>query len=164
MGQYKANSTNSRNFILTMDNVNIGELKYTKWYSFNAEIVLANNSLFQLIPKGFWDSKIELLKGEKTLLVFEMGWKGIVIHSHLNGSEKKYLLKLKGLLSSTYILIDTAEKELLAVDANFNWSKLNFDFNLETSNEFDNFDNKELLLLTTLHCINYYIAFVSSAT
>ncbi|QBZ98683.1 hypothetical protein [Flavobacterium sangjuense] len=160
MGHYKANSTNSREFSLTMNNSNIGELKYSKWYSFKADILLADNSIYQLEPKGFWDSKIELKKDDKVLLYFEMGWKGIVIH--FNDSDKKYLLRLKSLWSSNYILIDTDEKELLAVETDFKWSKLTFDFNIETSNEFDNFENKEVLLLTTLHCINYYMAFVNS--
>ena len=159
MGNYKANSTNSRNFSLTADNVNIGELKYTKWYSFNAEIVLADNSLYLLEPKGFWDSKIELKKGEKIVLDFEMGWKGIVIN--FKDSDKKYLLRLKGLLSSKFVLIDISDNELLAIETDFKWTKLNFDFNIETSNEFDNFENKEVLLLTILHCVNYYMAFVN---
>jgi hypothetical protein len=162
MRQYKANSTKSSHFSLTMDNVQIGELKYTKWYSFKAEILLADNSLYQFEPKGFWNSIIELQKEGKTLLEFEMGWKGIVIKTHFNGNERKYLLQLKGLLSNKYLLIDTDEKELLAVDCDFKWTKFNFDFHIETSNEFDKFENKKLLLLTTIHCINYYIAFVSS--
>jgi len=160
MGHYKVNSTNSSDFILTSNNVNIGELKYAKWYSFKAEMLLADHSLYQLEPKGLWDSKIELKQGEKTILYFEMGWKGIVIN--FNDSDKKYLLRLKGLLSSKFVLVDTDEKELLAIETDFKWAKLTFDFNIETSNEFDNFENKEVLLLTTLHCVNYYMAFVNS--
>ncbi|NUY79613.1 hypothetical protein HUK80_01800 [Flavobacterium sp. MAH-1] len=160
MGHYKVNSTDSRNFSLSKSDVLIGELKYSKWYSFKAEVSLADGSIYTLEPKGFWDSKIELRKGDKTILYFEMGWKGIVIN--FIESEKKYLLRLKGLLSSKYVLVDIHDKELLAVETNFKWSKLTFDFNIETSGEFDEFDNNEVLLLTTLHCINYYMAFVNS--
>jgi len=160
MGHYKVNSTNSRDFVLTMNNAKIGELKYPKWYSFKAEMLLADNSIYQLEPKGLWDSKIELKQGEKTFLYFEMGWKGIVIH--FSDSNKKYLLRLKGLLSSKFVLIGANEKELLAIETDFKWTQLTFDFNIETSNEFDNFENKELLLLTTLHCVNYYMAFVNA--
>jgi hypothetical protein len=160
MGHYKVNSMNSSDFILTMNNINIGELKYSKWYSFKSEMILADNSRYQLEPKGFWDSKIELKQGEKIILYFEMGWKGIVIN--LNDNSKKYLLRSKGLLSSKFVLIDTDEKELLAIESDFKWTELTFNFNIETSNEFDNFENKEVLLLTTLHCVNYYMAFVNS--
>jgi hypothetical protein len=160
MGHYKVNSTNTSDFILTTKNVKIGELKYSKWYSFKADMLLADNSLYQLVPKGLWDSKIELKQGEKTILYFEMGWKGIVIH--FIESDKNYLLRLKGLLSSKFLLMDTDEKELLAVETDFNWRKLTFDFTIETSNEFDNLENKEVLLLTVLHCVNYYMAFANS--
>ena len=164
MRQYKANSTNSRTFSLTTDNTTIGELKYVNWYSFKAEIVLADNSNYQLEPKGFWLTKIELQKGGKTLLELEIGWKGILIKSLLGGSEEKYLLKLKGLLGSKFGLIDTNEKELLEVESDFKWKKLNFDYSIKTSDEFENIENKDLLLLTTLHCVNYYIAFANSSS
>lgn len=79
MGKYKANSTNTRNFNLTFDNLQIGELIYEKWYSFNAEIILSDGSKYQLEPKGFWDNKIELKDNTNVLLEFKMGWKGIII-------------------------------------------------------------------------------------
>ena len=163
MGQYKANSTDSRNFSLTLENSKIGELKYSEWYSFKAEIQLADNSNYQLEPKGFWDSTIELKKAEKTLLEFKMGWKGILIKTNFNDNEKNYLLKLKGLLSSKFILIDAEENEILAVETAFKWRKLNYDYNIETSTEFDNMENKELMLLTILHCINYYLTVIVAA-
>ena len=163
MGHYKANSINSKSFSLTTENSKIGELNYTTWYSFKAEIQLADHSIYQLEPKGVWDQKIELKKEETTLLEFKMGWKGILIKTDFDGVEKNYLLKLKGLLSSKFILVDSEENELLAVDTDFKWSKLNFDYAIETSTEFDSMKNKELMLLTILHCINYYLTFVSGA-
>ena len=42
----------------------------------------------------------------------------------------------------------------------FKWNKLNYDYNIETTRDFDNFYKKELLLLSTLHCINYYMTIV----
>ncbi len=164
MGQYKANSINSKSFILTIENTRIGELNYTEWYSFKAEIKLADNSIYQLEPKGFWDSKIELKKAEKTLLEFKMGWKGIVIKTNFNENEKNYLLKLKGLLSNKFILVDAEENEILVVDNDFKWNKFNFDYTIETSTEFDTMENKELMLLTILHCVNYYLTIIVAVT
>lgn len=164
MANYKANSVNSTDFNLTTNGAPIGRLKYEKWYSFKAEIILPDNSSYWLEPKGFWDSKIELQKNDITLLMFEMGWKGIVIKTFFEGIEKRYLLKSKGLLSNKFLLIDTDERTLLAATADFKWRRLDFDYDIETSNEFDNFTNKELLLLTTVHCLNYYITFISSAS
>ncbi len=163
MGHYKTNSTNSRNFILTTESAKIGELKYKSWYSFKAEIQLADYSTYQLEPKGFWDQKIELKREYETLLEFNMGWKGILIKTNFNGSEKSYLLKLKGLLSSKFILIDSEENEILAAETTFKWGKLNFDYTIETTTEFDSMKNKDLMLLTILHCINYYLTIINGA-
>ncbi len=53
MKQYKTTYNNSKNFSLTCDNVFIGELNYHKWYSCNADILLADNSAYPLKPTGF---------------------------------------------------------------------------------------------------------------
>ena len=164
MGHYKANATNSHNFSLTFDNQKVGELVYKKWYSFSAEIQLTDGSNYQLEPTGFWDSKIELKDDTQTLLEFKMGWKGIIIKTLFNDSEEVFLLKLKGLLSNKFLLLDTNDEELMAAETSFKWSKLNFDYNIETTQVFDKFENKELLLLTILHCINYYITIVAAAS
>ena len=164
MGQYKANATNSHNFTLRFDYQKVGELVYKKWYSFSAEIHMTDGTKYQLEPTGFWDSKIELKDDTQTLLEFKMGWKGIIIKTLFNDSEEVFLLKLKGLLSNKFVLLDTNDEELMAAETSFKWSKLNFDYNIETTQVFDKFENKELLLLTILHCINYYITIVAAAS
>lgn len=163
MGQYRANSTNSQNFSLTLDNKKIGELVYKKWYSFSAEILMNDGTKYQLIPKGFWESKIELKDDTKILLEFKMGWKGIIIKTLFYDKEQTFLLKLKGLLSNKFVLVDINKEELMVAETDFKWSKLNYDYNIETTQRFDSFDNKELLLLTILHCINYYMTLIATA-
>lgn len=155
MGHYQATSKNSKNFSLSNDNVHVGELIYPKWYTFNAEIVLHDNSKYNLVSTGFWDAKIELKQGDVTLLNFKMGWKGIQINTFFDGKSNNFLLQSRGLLKSKYVLIDINAKELLAVESDFQWNKLHYDYNIETSEAFDDFKNKELILLTLLHCINY---------
>lgn len=162
MRQYKAKSTNSQNFRLTFENKTIGELIYKKWYSFNAEILLSDGAKYQLEPKGFWDSEIELKDETKTLLQFKMGWNGIIIKTFFDNQKDTYLLKLNGLLRSKFVLIDTEKNELIVAETDFKWKKLNYDYNIQTTKNFDNFDKKELLLLTILHGINYYMSIIAS--
>ena len=102
MANYKANSENSKNVILKLDNQKLGELRYQKWYSFNAEIELVEGEKYQLEPKGFWDAKIELKKGSKTLLDFKMGWKGIMIRTFFNASSFNFFINF---LSTTVSFI-----------------------------------------------------------
>jgi hypothetical protein len=158
MGQYRANSEKSKNFNLTFDNQEIGELIYKKWYSFDAETIMPDGIKYQLEPKSFWDSKIVLKDGSKTLLEFKKGWKGITIKTFFDNKEDNFLLKLSGLLSSKYVLIDTNKRELMVAETDFKWNKLNYDYKIETAPNFYNFNNKELMILTILHCINYYKA------
>lgn len=161
MGLYNANSTNSKNFKLTLNGQNIGELTYEKWYAFSAEIQLANGKKYKLEPKGFWDSKIELLDGNDKLLEFKMGWKGIIIKTSFNNEEEDYMLTLKGLFSNKYVLFNVDKEELLVAESSFKWGKLNFDYHIETTSKFDSLDNNALLLLTIVHCINYFITMIA---
>lgn len=164
MASYKANSTNSRNFKVTLENQEIGELLIKKWYSFDADLIMSDGKNYQLITKGFWDSKVELIDGSQTLLDFKMGWKGIVIKTYFDNQERQYLLKLKGFINSKFILIDDSDQELSVASTDFKWLTLNFDYDIETSASFDQLRNRDLLLMTMLHCMNYYISYLSAAT
>ncbi|MGX1642036.1 hypothetical protein [Sphingobacterium sp. NPDC055431] len=164
MALYKANSRNSRNFKVTLENQEIGELLIKKWYSFDADLIMSDGKNYQLITKGFWDSKVELIDGSQTLLDFKMGWKGIVIKTYFDNQERQYLLKLQGFINSKFILIDESEREISVASTDFKWLTLNFNYDIETSASFDQLRNRDLLLMTMLHCMNYYISYLSAAT
>ncbi len=157
MKQFKAISTDSKNFNLTIDNIHLGSLNYLKWYSFQASILLANNSEYKLEPKGFWDSKIELLQNGVSLADYKLSWSGIIINTKLDGIENSYLLKKKGLFSSQFVLVNSEEKEILSVESDFKWTQLHLDYLITVSDDFGHYSHKELFLLTILHCINYYL-------
>lgn len=157
MKQFTATSTDSKNFNLTMDNIHLGNLKYLKWYSFQADISLDDNSQYQLEPRGFWDSRIELLQNGESLADYKLSWKGVIINTKFDGIEKNYLLKQKNLFSNKYLLVNSEEKELLSVSSDFKWNKLHLDYIITVSDDFDHYSHKELFLLTILHCINYYL-------
>lgn len=86
-----------------------------------------------------------------------MGWKGILIKTFFNNKENEFLLKLNSLLSNKFVLLDVKNTELLVVDTNLKWKSFTYDYTIETASTFDSFENKELLLLTIIHCVNYYI-------
>lgn len=157
MNQYKATSGNARNFSLSRNDQSLGELVYTKWYSFDAKIILSNNKKYQLVPDGFWGSVIQLRDGESVLLEFKLGWKGIIIS--INNQD--YLLKLKGLLSIKFIVADTNDNEIIAVAIDLKWTKIQTDYSIETAPAFDTIQHKELFLFATIHAINYYLSFNS---
>lgn len=73
---------------------------------------MADGKKFRFKPKGFWGA-------ERILLIFKMGWKGIIINIFFEDKEESFLLTLKGLFSNKYILLDTDKSVILAAEANF---------------------------------------------
>lgn len=137
------------------DNIIVGYLVYKKWYSFEADILLPDGKRFQLRPKGFWDSKVELMDGSIILFEIKMGWKGIVIKTYFDQQEKHFLLKLRGLLGDKFILIDDSNRELMKAKTDFKWRTLNYEYSIEAIESFDRLGYRSLLLLAMLHSMNY---------
>lgn len=72
-------------------------------------------------------------------------------------SEKNYILRTKGISSNKFILTDSEKKELLVAEMDTKLDNLNYKYSIRTTNEFESFRNKNILVLALLHCINYYI-------
>ncbi|WP_257669815.1 hypothetical protein [Parapedobacter tibetensis] len=159
MTEYQAKSNQSSSFDVTKDDKLIGKLSYKSWFKFNAVIEIANNSNYQVEPKGFWGTTIELKDGEKVLLKFKMNWNGeIVVQTYFNDIEKGYIFKYSGVFKASFILIDQEGTELLVMKPHLKWTKMNYEYQITTSDTFKTFSNKEILLMTSIHCANYYMS------
>ena len=159
MKEYQVIAKKSTCFDLFHDNESVGRLSYTSWFSFNALIELADNSIYQVEPKGIFGTTIEVKDKVKVLLKFKMNWNGdIVIQTYFDNLEKGYILKRRGFLNESFLLIDQNGLELLALKPHLKWSKMNYEYQMTTSDHFEGYLNKELLLLTSVHCTNYYMA------
>ncbi|MBD2701155.1 hypothetical protein IC229_10950 [Spirosoma sp. BT702] len=163
MADYQAKSTNALSFVLTQDDKLIGKLSYRSWFKFNALLELANNSVYQVEPKGFWGTTIELKEASKVLLKFNMNWHGeIVVQTYFNGLEKGYLFKHQGVFKESFTLVDPEGIELLVMKPHLKWNLMNYEYQLTTSDSFESFPNKEIILLASLHCANYYMSMMSA--
>jgi hypothetical protein len=164
MKHYQVKSLDTKHFKLTQADAEIGLLEYESWFSFKAEIILADHRHYTVVPKGFWGTTIEVKDQEQVLLDFKMNWKGqILIRTLFSGAEDYYILKQKGLLKSTFILLHGEDTELLSLAPDFKWTRMNFDYDLVASDAFEQLDHKELLLLTVIHCANYYLTMMTAA-
>ncbi|MDO7848070.1 hypothetical protein Q5H92_17020 [Hymenobacter sp. M29] len=165
MQHYQAKSLDTKHFELTQADAPVGALEYESWFSFKAEIMLANHRHYAVRPKGFWGTTIEVKDQQKQVLLdFKMNWKGqILIRTHFGGTEDFYILKHKGLLNSSFILLHGEETELLSIVPDYKWTKLSIDYQLGASEAFERLAHKELLLLTTIHCANYYLTMLTAA-
>ena len=159
MAEYQAKSNNSLSFDVTKDDKLIGKLSYKSWFKFNAVIEMADNSTYQVELKGFWGTTVEVKDGEKVLVKFLMNWNGdIVVQTYFDDFEKGYIFQHKGVFKESFILLDQEEIELLVMKPHLKWKNMNYEYQLTTSDIFEAFSNKEILLMTSLLCANYYMS------
>jgi hypothetical protein len=159
MAEYQAKSSNTLSFDLTKDDKLIGKLAYKSWFKFNAIIEIANNSVYQVEAKGFWGTTIELRDKEKVLLTFNMNWNGeIIVQTNFNDIEKGYIFKHRGIFKDSFILVDHEGIELLVMKPHMRWNKMNCEYQITTSEIFETFSSKDVLLMSSLHCANYYMS------
>ena len=159
MTAYLAKSNNSLSFDVTEDEQLIGKLIYKNWFKFNADIEMTNGSNYQVEPKGFWGTTIELKDKEKVLLKFKMNWNGaIVIQTFFNGFEKSYAFKHRGFLKDSFLLTDQEGTELLVMKPHIKWFKMNYEYEVNANGSFEILPQKEILLMIAVHCANYYMS------
>ncbi len=162
MTHYEVKATDTKKFTLTAADLEIGTLQYENWFSFKADIVLADGTTYQVVPKGFWGTTIELKKDDTVLLNFKMNWSGNIVIKMLDDEKNDFIFKPEGLLKSSFFLLDREERELIVIQPDFQWSKLNYNYTLSTGDEFGRLAYQEMLLLATVYCVNYYMALVTS--
>ena len=110
-------------------------------------------------PKGFWGTTVEVLDGKKVILQFTMNWDGnIVMNIYFNDIEKNYTFSHKGFFRESFVLTDEKGSELLMMKPHVQWRSLNYEYQVYTSEILETFVEKNILLLISLHCSNYYMA------
>jgi hypothetical protein len=164
MKKYQAISTDTRHFNVLCEDKAIGKLNYVKWFSMQAEIILdQDTSSYKIAAKGPWSATMVLSKDDIALLNFKINWSGqIIISTNFDGLEKNYTLKHKGMFKSAYLLLDDAGEELMEIQPDFKWSKLSMDYAIFANDNFDKIKQKELLVITIVHCTNYFMSMMSS--
>lgn len=164
MAEYYAKSSNSLSFEVTREEKLIGKLIYTSWFKFNAVIEIADGQTYQVEPKGFWGTTIELKDHERVLLKFRMNWNGeIVVQTYFDGVKSGYLFKHRGIFKESFVLTDQEGVELMIIKPNLKWASLNYEYQITTSDAFETFPENEIVLINALHCANYYMSMMASA-
>ena len=163
MATYLAKSTDSLIFNLTHDDKLIGKLTYKSWFKFNALVEMADGKFYQVEPKGFWGTTIEVKENEQVLAKFCMNWNSeIVIRTFTEDVEKGYILTHKGVFKESFVLVDQDGQELLIIKPHLEWFKMSSEYQIITTDELENVQNKGTLLMTALQGANYYMSLASS--
>jgi len=156
--EYSATSEKFTTFKITKDEKIIGELHYKNWFTFNAEIEILN-SKYQVEPKGFWGTTVEVIDGKNVILKFAMNWDGnILLQTYFDDSEKDYIFKHQGFFKESFVLTDQKGAELMMMKPNFKWNSLAYEYQMTASEILETFEEKNILLLISLHCANYYMS------
>lgn len=159
MKEYHAKLNNSLTFDIAHEGRSIGKLLYKGWFKFDALIELSNQLHYQVEPKGFWATTIEVKDNGKVLLDFRMNWSGeIVIQTRFDEIEKGYIFKHRGFFKDSFVLTDADGQELLVMIPHLKWKLMNYEYQITTSDIFDTLPHQEVLLMTAVHGANYYMA------
>ncbi|WP_143016907.1 hypothetical protein [Dyadobacter soli] len=143
MAEYQAKSNSSLTFDLTKGNESIAKLSYKSWFKFSALAEIGNNSGYQIEPKGFWGTTVEVTEGDKVLLQFSMNWNGeIVIQTHFNYVDKGYIFKHKGLFKESFLMVDQEGTELLVMKPHLKWSLMSYEYQIATADSFESLPKK----------------------
>ncbi|TGE06592.1 hypothetical protein [Hymenobacter fodinae] len=165
MPEYLVKANGTREFHLLAADTQVGVLHYPEWYTLKADVQLANGSAYQVEPRGFWGTTLELKDQQTVLLSFKMNWSGdIIIKSKLDASAKVLVFKSKSVLKHTYVLHDKEGRELLTIQPDFQWSKLNYNYTITTTPDFEQVESQALLLLMAVHCANYFMTMLATVT
>jgi hypothetical protein len=162
MKTYLIKSENYRHFSLSENEREVGKLTYPKWFSFKADLSTDGQS-YAFEPKGFWGTTIELKYNGRLVLNFKMHWNGqIIIQTLFNGVATDYVFKHKGILKSAYVLYTKEGEELVVLQPDYKWRTFSTDYIITASPSFEALAPKNILLLTMVHCANYYMNVASA--
>lgn len=158
MKEYIVKSVKDRGYELFLNEKSLGVLSYSSWYSGNGKISLSNYKTYELKSEGFWNNRMIVLENEKEVLSYKMNWRNglpIIV------GNKKFLLKLKGVFSRTFNLIDEETgKTVLSVDYKLSWRKLKNDFKVYT---YEEITNENMMILGVISATIYYLNIIASA-
>ena len=150
--QYTAKGVHNRHFeLLDASSTAVGKLDYTSWFSINAEIHLQDGSVYGIGSTNFWHTSIHMTKDGIEVCNIKYNWKGQTIVTFAAGGT--YLIKHTGFFNSGFVLVNENERELISMKADFDWSKLSFNYLIETNDDYAEGKDVTLILLA-LYCTN----------
>jgi len=165
MKKIEITQDNYRVLTALKDEVLIGRIVYLKWYSANkAAIMVGENSEYSLEPKGFWQTKLEVLKDNAIVCKVKSKFSGYEI-SRPTDPDRPYRFKYKGFFKNGYVLVNYKDEVLLEIVSNFSWKKRYPGYTAACSDDFGDDEFEKILLMLCVHfCRTLYNAAAASAT
>ncbi|MFN8273405.1 MAG: hypothetical protein U0X58_00835 [Flavobacteriaceae bacterium] len=142
----------------------IGHWIYPKWHERQSEIKLSDGRVWQVKPKSFWGNATEIFDAHGILAEFKMCWNGSM-EIQIFKPEQTYVFyfQLKGFWKTSYRLLNQNRQELCTLIPDVKWNRTHYDLSIETSDEFEQLESKDIILFAMVLCANYHIKSISSA-
>lgn len=147
----KAECINQQTFELTDNERLVGALIYPSIFSFDAEIELPNSDRYLIRSDGFFGTNIKVTRNHVELANLRMNWKGQIVITMHNGQE--FLFRNTGIFNYKFVIENNETEKLVQFDPCLNWSKLNYNYTVESMKPQDS-----LFLMLGLYVSNYYVA------
>lgn len=142
---YRFSSVSSKEYHLTAPDGGLaGNVTYSSWLT--EAWLKTDDGELRLKQKNFWSTS--LLIWQNTTCVGELtsNWKGeIIINLRQPSHLEMYRVKGRGFLNYHFILLNRDGVALATITPSFKWSKLSYEFSIETHRN-DSTDNRLLLL------------------
>ncbi len=155
-------SSGKGNFKLTDRNKEICELVYNNWFSDKAKTVLNGNNI-EIKPKNIWTSKVDIYKNNTNIgdITFNLKGQMIIQLEKSNGKECNYVLKNMANWKLKFEVYNESGTLQFSLNSVNNWSKLNYDYDIEMADFNSEFEIEELLVYCG-YASNLYLAIISA--
>lgn len=156
-----AHSKDRKTFLLSDNDLLLGELIYDTPFYLKAEIKMPNTETYKLAPVGFFGTSVAVTKDGNEVASLSMSWNGKIIITFQD--DKEYALKTSGLFQSKMFLENKNQEKVIQFEPKFDWREFycNYDITYNMAN--DNEPKDSLLLLLGIYAANYFIATISGA-
>lgn len=155
-------SSGKGNFKLIKNDDEICELAYTNWFSEKAQTALNGNNIV-IKPKNIWTSKVDIFKNESQIgdITFNLRGHMVIRLEKPNGKEFNYLLKNKAKWKLRFEVFNESDIQQFSLTSVNNWTKLNYDYDVELADYNSEFEIEELLIYCG-YAANLYLAIISA--
>lgn len=150
--QYTVTGKNDRHFELTDERGEMaGSIDFERWRPTKAQITAKDNVVFDLKPTGFWRNAIEITSNGMSYAKIKPNWRGGLVLNFENGMS--FIFMRKGMLTSSYVIVDAEDQVLAEVQSNFQLAKFNFNYTIEMSAVPD--EVAPVIPLLLMYCVRY---------
>ncbi|MDO5509126.1 MAG: hypothetical protein Q4F57_00380 [Weeksellaceae bacterium] len=165
MASYSLIKRSKLRFDLLKDDTFLGSLQYRGSFSQKAEIILANQEVYNIVVTGFWSVTFQLRKGNQIFAQYRMAWNGMLIENIFQHPNSRLLLKSHGFYSRKYELLNENKDKLLHLEGEKSLWQMHGNCSIHSLPQFLNFSENTALLLTIIHAMHYHkLMLVSAAT